>query len=227
MTYFLRPPGMVLTGPAHRGEPAGALVLLHGRGTDEVDLLPLLDELDPGARLAGVSLRAPLQIAPGGYHWYSFLEVGRPDPPSFRTSYRDVAAWMDAELPGLTSVGPERTMLCGFSQGAVMAYALALGRGRPAYAGLIALSGFIPEVPGVLDLDLAGHRRLPVAIGHGALDPVIGVRFGRAAAQRLQAAGLQASYHESPALAHGIDRGFTAELAVWLQRLVTEQLQAA
>ena len=44
---------MVLTAAAHRGEPAGALVLLHGRGADEVDLLPLLDELDPGARLAG------------------------------------------------------------------------------------------------------------------------------------------------------------------------------
>ena len=85
----------------------------------------------------------------------------------------------------------------------------------------------MPEVPGVLDLDLAGHRRLPVAIGHGALDPVIGVRFGRAAAQRLQAAGLQVTYHESPDLAHGIDRGFTAQLAVWLQRLVTEQLRAA
>ena len=110
-------------------------MLLHGRGADEVDLLPLLNELDPGARLAGVSLRAPMRIAPGGYHWYSFLEVGRLDPPSFRTSYRDITAWMDAELPGLTGVGPEHTVLCGFSQGGVMAYALALGRGRPPTPG--------------------------------------------------------------------------------------------
>ena len=40
-----------------RGEPQGALVLLHGRGTDQFDLLPMLDELDPERRLVGVTPR--------------------------------------------------------------------------------------------------------------------------------------------------------------------------
>jgi predicted esterase len=43
-----------------RGKPDGALVLLHGRGTNQFDLLPLLDELDPERRLVGVTPRAPL-----------------------------------------------------------------------------------------------------------------------------------------------------------------------
>ena len=66
-------------------------------------------------------------------------------------------------------------MIGGFSQGAVMAYALALAKGRPSPAGLLAMSGFIPEVEG-FELDLA-RPGLPIAITHGTLDPIIGVEF--------------------------------------------------
>ena len=68
--------------------------------------------------------------------------------------------------------------MAGFSQGAVMSYALGLGAGRPRPAGIIALSGFVPTVPG-FELDLAGRAGMPVAIGHGTLDQVIGVEWGR------------------------------------------------
>jgi phospholipase/carboxylesterase len=54
--------------PADR-DPEGALVLFHGRGTDENDLFPLLDELDPERRLLGVTARGPLSLPPGGWHW--------------------------------------------------------------------------------------------------------------------------------------------------------------
>ena len=58
---------------APEGDPAGAIVLLHGRGTSEQDLLPLLDVFDPQERLVGAFPRGPLQLPPIGYHWY----VGR------------------------------------------------------------------------------------------------------------------------------------------------------
>ena len=191
-------------------EPAGALVLLHGRGADELDLVPLLDELDPDGRLVAITLGAPLRLGPLGYHWYVSREVGYPDPATFLETYRRVGGWLD-ELPALTGVGYDQTVLGGFSQGAVMSYALALGRGRPSPAALVAMSGFIPAATG-FELDPAGHQELPVWIGHGTLDPIMPVSFGRAAAGALRAAGLHVDYRES-AMGHSIDRAFVDHVA--------------
>ena len=105
-------------------------------------------------------------------------------------------------------------MLGGFSQGSVMSYALGLGAGRPRPAGIMALSGFIPEVEG-FELDLGKAAGLPVAIGHGTHDPVISVEFGRDAHTRLVEAGANVLYRESP-MAHTIDPGLLRELPAWL-----------
>jgi phospholipase/carboxylesterase len=185
------------------------LVLLHGRGTDEHDLFPLLDILDPEARLVGVTPRAPLSLPPGGYHWYVVRRVGYPDPETFFPAYEALAAWID-ELPEALDVERGRIVLGGFSMGAVMSYALSLGAGRPPPAALIALSGFMPRVEG-FELDLEGHVGLPVAIGHGSFDPIIPVEFGRDARERLEAAGFDVLYREAP-MAHSVDPGFLAEL---------------
>jgi phospholipase/carboxylesterase len=188
------------------GEPEGLLVLFHGRGADENDLYPLLDVLDPQRRLLGVTPRGPLALPPGGAHWYAFQQVGYPDPATFLETYAGVAAWLDG-------FGFERVVLGGFSQGAVMTYALGLGEGRPRPAALVALSGFMPTVPG-FDLDLKPPLP-PVAIGHGSYDNVISVEFSRRARETLEAAGAEVLYREYP-LPHGVDPGFLAELAPWL-----------
>jgi phospholipase/carboxylesterase len=111
-------------------------------------------------------------------------------------------------------VPPERTVLGGFSQGAVMTYALGLGASRPRPAGLVALSGFVPTVEG-LELDLTSEPLPPVAIGHGLYDPVIGVEWGRRARRELEAACFPLTYREYP-LPHAIDPGFLAELRDWI-----------
>jgi phospholipase/carboxylesterase len=195
------------------GEPDGALVLLHGRGADEHDLGPLLDALDPERRLVGVTPRAPLSLPPGGAHWYVVRSIGFPDSGTFHDTFARLTAWFDG-LPERVGVPIERTVIGGFSQGAVMSYALGLGRGRPAPAGIMALSGFIPTVAG-FSLDLDSRRGLPVAIGHGTLDPVIGVEFGRDARDRLTAAGLDVLYRETP-MSHTIDEEYLPELRAWL-----------
>ena len=198
------------------GDPAGVLVLLHGRGADEHDLFPLLDVLDPERRLAGVCPRGPLSLPPGGAHWYAVHEIGYPDPATFGPTYERASAWLDA-LPQATGVPIERTVVGGFSQGSVMSYALGLGRGRPSPAGVIALSGFVPTVEGFeFDLDRPGLR---VAIGHGTQDPVIGVEWGRRAREQLEAAGLDVTYRESP-MGHSIDPRFLAELQGWVTDVV-------
>ena len=201
------------------GEPDGLLVLFHGRGADEHDLFPLLDALDPERRLLGVTPRGPLSLPPGGAHWYAVREIGYPDPGSFLPTYAAVSDWLDA-LAEETGLGPERTVLSGFSQGAVMTYALGLGLGRPRPAGLIALSGFVPTVEG-FELDLEGPLP-PVAIGHGTLDPVISVEWSRRARQLLEEAGADVLYREYP-LPHTIDPQFLPELETWLASALYER----
>jgi phospholipase/carboxylesterase len=191
-----------------RAEPEGLLVLLHGRGADEQDLFPLLDYLDPERRLLGVTPRAPLSLPPGGAHWYAFYRLGEPDPETFAETWPQAVEWLD----GL-GFPPERTVLGGFSQGAMMAYALSLVAGRPRPAGVIALSGFMPRVAGY-DLDLTLPLP-PVAIGHGVHDPVIGVEWGRSARDLLVEAGAEVLYRESP-MQHSIDPAFLSEIAAWM-----------
>jgi len=196
------------------GAPQGALVLLHGRGADEHDLYPLLDMLDPEQRLLGVTARGPLSLPPGGAHWYAVAEIGYPDASTFHPTYARLTAWIDAFLAG-QGIAMADTVIGGFSQGTVMSYAVSLGEGRPRPAGVLALSGFMPTVDG-FSLDLQGASGLPVAIGHGSLDPVIGVEFGRDAHKRLQAAGADVTYEESQ-MAHSIDPRFLAKLSPWLE----------
>src|SRR4029453_2271837 len=88
--HRLRPPA---------GEAEGALVLFHGRATSEHDLFPLLDELDPERRLLGVTPRGPLELPPGGAHWYAIRQIGYPDPDTFQATYASVGGWLDDLLP--------------------------------------------------------------------------------------------------------------------------------
>jgi phospholipase/carboxylesterase len=196
------------------GEPLGALILLHGRGTDEHDLFPILDMLDPGKRLFGITPGAPItDEPPGGKHWYRFMEVGRPEPGSWRETVGLLSEFLDAELAE-RDIPWDRAVLGGFSQGGVMSYSLGLDGGRPKPAGLLAMSSFIPAVEG-WEPDLGSRRDLPVMIAHGELDPVISVEFGRAARDRLTEAGLAVTYHESR-MPHTIDPRVVPELAEWV-----------
>src|SRR5436190_14539393 len=209
-------PITAVTRPA-AGTPEGALVLLHGRGSHELDLQPLIDELDPKRRLVGVTPRAPLALPPGGRHWYAFAGVGRPDPSTFLATIEAAGAWLDS-LPDATGVPWERTVLGGFSQGCVMSWSLGLGAGRPRPAGIIGLSGFMPSADG-FELDLTGLDGYPVAISHGSFDPVIGVEWGRQAQMRMPDAGADVIYQESP-MGHSIDPAFVTRLAGWLGDIV-------
>jgi len=177
------------------GEAEGALVLLHGRGADENDLFPLLDALDPERRLHGYTPRGPLSLPPGGAHWYVLGGIGTPERETFSASFAALSELLDG-LPY------ERVVLGGFSQGCAMSYALALFRGRPRPAALLALSGFIPRVDGY-ELDLAPPFPR-IAIAHGTYDPTIPVDWGRDARERLEQAGAAPLYREFPG-EHWID----------------------
>jgi phospholipase/carboxylesterase len=200
------------------GEPDGLLILHHGRGTDELDLLPLADVLDPARRLHVVTPRAPLRL-PGfpGYHWYVVPRVGYPDPTTFYDA-RDKLAELHDELWRRTGLAPTQTVLGGFSMGSVMSYALALANGRPAPAGILAFSGFIPTVAGWQE-ELAGRELVRAFISHGRQDPVIDVGFARSAREELESAGLRVDYHEFDG-GHQIDPAQIPMAASWLAETV-------
>jgi phospholipase/carboxylesterase len=210
LTYLERPAS---------GQPDGLLILHHGRGADERDLLPLADVLDPAGRLHVVTPRAPLRL-PGspGYHFYVVPRVGYPDPDTFEAT-RGALASLHDELWERTGLTPERTVLGGFSMGTVMSYALALSAERPAPAGILALSGFVPTVEG-WQPQLADRQSTRVLISHGRLDPVIGVEFGRRARELRAGGGLQVDYREFDG-GHNIDPRDLPRVIAWLQSITS------
>jgi phospholipase/carboxylesterase len=203
----------VIREPA--GDPAGALVLSHGRGTDQHDLAPLLDVFDPEQRLLGICPGGPItDQPPGGRHWYAVKEIGYPDEETFALGFGALSGFLDDTLAE-RGIAWEDTIAGGFSQGGVMSHALGLGSGRPRPAGILAMSGFIPTVPGTWEADLGSRKDLPVMITHGELDPVISVDFGRDARDRLTEAGLDVTYLESR-MPHTIDPRAIPEIAGWI-----------
>jgi phospholipase/carboxylesterase len=191
------------------------LVLHHGRGADERDLLGLADALDPGRRWHVVTPRAPLAIG-GGYHWYVVPRVGYPDRETFHGAYRELATFHD-ELWERTGIAPEETVLGGFSMGSVMSYSTGLAGDRPRPGGILAFSGFIPVVDG-WQPDLASRAGLPVLIAHGRNDPIMEIDFARRAKSLLEGAGLAVEYHESEA-GHHIDPSHLQAATNWLTRI--------
>ena len=196
------------------GDPEGLLVLQHGRGTDENDLLGLANALDPEGRLRVVSARGPLQV-PGwpGYHWYLAPKVGYPDRASFEAARAALAGLHDF-LWEESGLGPERTVLGGFSMGAVMSHAMAWSAERPVVAGVLAFSGFVPTVPGWRP-SFEGRAATHAFVAHGTEDPVIEIGFGRAARDQLVAGGIDVTYRESEVV-HTIDPAVVPAAAEWL-----------
>jgi phospholipase/carboxylesterase len=193
------------------GEPKGLLVLHHGRGADETDLLGLADHLDPERRWHVLAPRAPLTLGGPGYHWYVVPRVGYPDPETFHAAYRALAELHDETWARL-GLGAGQTVLGGFSMGSVMSYALGLGPDRPAPAGILAFSGFLPTVEG---WEPALPRPTRVFVAHGRADPIIEVGFARRAQQLLEHAGMDVDYHEGD-YGHWIEPAGLAAATRWL-----------
>lgn len=189
-------------------------MLHHGRGTDERDLLGLADLLDPEGRLRVVTPRAPLALdGSPGYHWYLVPRVGYPDHDTFQAARAALAELHDG-LWEETGIEPARTVLGGFSMGTVMSYAMALSDERPAVAGILAFSGFVPSVED-WQPRFDDRQDTRAFIAHGRRDPIMEIGFGHRARDLLEAGGLEVEYHESD-IGHQIDPAHLAAAKDWL-----------
>lgn len=199
--------------PAREGPaPHPGLLLLHGRGADENDLLSLAEGLDP--RLFTISLRAPIRLSWGGYMWYQLDQrgVGFPDLASLQPTL-DLLRHFLAEVLPAYPVDPARLYAGGFSMGAVMSGTLALLYPE-AIAGAIMLSGYLPLHSGLSfrPEEATGH---PFFEAHGTMDRVIPISFGREAMRYLEGTAVDLTYREYP-IAHAIGPREIEDLGTWI-----------
>lgn len=187
-------------------------LLVHGLGADENDLAELVGYLDPDGGFVVVLPRAPTPYGPG-FQWYEFTEGG-PDARSFLASVDALDAAVDAACAEF-GLRREQAVFGGFSQGASLALALGLRAGAgPHPAGILCMSGFLPEVEG---LEYDWNPELPpVLVQHGTHDPMLPVQRGRAAAQALAQHGVPTVYAEYP-MAHQVALESIEQGAAWLR----------
>jgi phospholipase/carboxylesterase len=194
------------------------LILHHGRGADENELLGLVDALDRVHRLHVVLPRGPLTFPDlDGYHWYGVREVGYPEPETFQVGYAALCRFHD-EIWKRSGIPPARTVLGGFSMGTAMSYATGLGAGRPRAAGILAFSGAIPTVAGWAP-ELETRTGLPVLIAHGRTDPSLRLEFAHRARALLGESGLDVSYIESGG-GHEVDQRAIGKAIQWLAEVL-------
>lgn len=141
------------------------LVLLHGYGADERDLLGLAPFLPEGIAIASVAAPLMPPWPTPGRSWYAIDGLDGRDPDAVTTAARAFLRWLDAAADAPT------VALLGFSQGAAVALqALRLEPAR--FGAVVALSGYAS--PGDLPEDEAMRAARPrVFWGRGTNDDVI------------------------------------------------------
>lgn len=187
---------------------APVLVLLHGYGSHERDLLPLID-------LDGIDLlapRAPLAAGPG-FAWVPITVPGRPDPAPVQTATSALLAWLDAEVaPG------RRVVLLGFSQGGLMVTQLLRAQPGRFVAGIV-LSGFslVGEQPG--DAALAADPP-PVLFARGDADAVIALDASERTSTWL-AAHSRLVERVYPGMPHTVGAAERADVREFIEQVLT------
>ncbi len=205
--HLSRPP----VAPSAAAPPL--LVLLHGYGSDERDLMGLASYVDP--RFQVVSVRAPQVLETGGYAWFAvqFTPFGLVlDHEQAQESRRQLEAWLEGLIAAL-GVDRRRVFLLGFSQGAGMALGAAMHR-PDLVAGVAFLSGLV--VPQMMPTgDLEPLRGLSVLMTHGRQDPLLPIARGRASRALLEQLPVRLVYREFE-MGHEIDGASLAEVQAWL-----------
>jgi phospholipase/carboxylesterase len=196
--------------PAKHGPSTPLVVMLHGRGADENDLIDLATML-PRA-FAYASVRAPIAMSEGGFCWFESRGVARPVTKSLRSAVDDVRAWIDG--PACAAYDRNRTYLLGFSQGMMVVGALVLD--DPArFAGGVLLSGAI-----ALDASPATSGRLsgvPLFLAHGTADAVIPANLVLETQRYLrERSGADLTERTYPR-EHSIARREIEDIAAWLE----------
>lgn len=194
-----------MLAPANGGTPDAAVVLLHGYGSDGHDLIALAPHWQailPGAVFVAPHAPEPAEMTAMGHQWFA-IDFGGDRLASRQVgvvSARPVVEEFLSDLWRQTGIAPERTVLAGFSQGAMMA--LHVGMALPQrLMGVIGFSGAFLAPDG---FGAGGQAKPPVCLVHGDRDDVVDPERSAEADKELRAAGVDVSYHVSRGVGHGI-----------------------
>lgn len=191
---------------------APLVVLLHGRGSNEHDIIQLADRLP--SNLAYAAVRGPIDTGPGAFAWFENRGIGRPVAESLREQMTWFTTWLDGVAPA-----PRRVILIGFSGGAAFAGGLALDDSSR-YDGVAVLYGTLPFDAGV-PTTRGRLRGLPVLHARAEDDRVIpSDLLDRTWAYLTGGAGAHALTLRHLG-GHGIDPGIMPELVRWIGECAT------
>ena len=192
----------VVHQPSKKTDSPPLLILLHGYGSNELDLFSFAEELPE--ELLIISVRAPYDMAFGGYAWYAINLDGDNEKSSdldeARESLTKIASFIEY-IKSNYKTDPNKTFLLGFSQGAILSYAFSFNHPNKVQH-IIALSGYINDqlLPNnVSNLDI----QTDYFISHGTVDQVLPVDWARKAPVFLNKHNLQNVYSEYP-VGHGV-----------------------
>jgi len=225
---MLPPVELLYTAHVPAGDgPFPSVVALHGWGANAHDLLGLAPYLHGGRALV-LCPQGPVrfEIGPGqaGFGWFPISSGAPPDPAEFARGKAALARFLDAARDRYP-MDPRKLVLLGFSQGGVMAYDFAL-REPERFAGLAALSSWLPAaLAGTLERRSA-HAQLPAFVAHGERDPMIASERGRESRDALLALGVPTTYREY-AMGHEIRPEALRDLVDWLETKVFRPLPLA
>jgi phospholipase/carboxylesterase len=191
------------------------ILLLHGYGSNEDDLFSFAAELPDEYYI--ISARAPYDLQYGSYAWYAINfdadENKFSDNEQARSS-RDLIAGFIDELTTNYPIDSSKISLLGFSQGAVLSYAVALSHPEKIQK-VIALSGYLSEAIFEKDYLKNDLSKLKIFASHGTADQVIPVDWARKTKPFLDKLGIASVYKEYP-IGHGISPQIFSDFKNWL-----------
>ncbi|MCW5720887.1 MAG: prolyl oligopeptidase family serine peptidase [Devosia sp.] len=208
-----------MLAPANGEAPDAAVVLLHGYGSDGHDLIALAPHWQailPGALFVAPHAPEPAAMTAMGHQWFA-IDWGGDRLASRQLGVvgaRPVLVEFLNDLWTQTGVAPERTVLAGFSQGAMMALHVGLSLDRP-LMGVIGFSGAFLAPEGFAD----AVALPPVCLIHGDRDEVVEPERSAEADAQLRAAGVDVAYHVSRGVGHGIAPDGLAFASAFLTRV--------
>ncbi len=190
------------------------LVLLHGRGADEHDLIPVTHYLD--GRFYIISVRAPFRFSYGGYAWFDIGEGDRLGDAHFTESFEKLETFIEDAIAHYDIArGP--IYLFGFSMGAMMALAYTMMHPEMV-RGVVAHSGYLPP-EGTLTYRWGHLSSVSMYIAHGTQDPIVPVDRARATQNLLAPTSADLTYKEYP-IQHTISEDSIADIDTWLKTLL-------
>jgi len=206
----------IVRQPKTEQENPPLLILLHGYGSNEEDLFSFATELPD--ELLIVSARAPYDMNFGGYAWYAITldanDEKFSDLDEARKSLTKIASFLDY-IKTTYKTDPNNTFLLGFSQGAILSYALSLNYPNKVNH-VIALSGYIND-----ELTPKDATNLNIAtdyyISHGSVDQVLPVEWARKAPEYLKENNLENVYSEYP-VGHGVAPQNFYSFKSWIEK---------